>query len=364
MLQTGYILNRRSDAAWFLGLPFLAIAFALICQQWLPAVALVSVSLWITIPHHFATWVRTYGVAEDWARWKDRLILGPLSICLIAAVGLVYAPLTVAVIAVLWDHQHSVMQQHGLARIYDFKSGAGSPATRHFDMALNWVLYINLFLTAPLFAQVWLNWLYRWQLPLSPSTVEFVQHVSMTCTAAYLCIYAAHVIWCLRTGRTINPIKHLFIFSSFFLWYFTAWHTDSILVAGIAHRLMHGLQYIVIAYWYTRRKVDASATDDRKPGMIARLVRTGNLRYFVLGCAVYAVVYQLIIGSPLSQFGFGVLGADGATTSISDMAFKGFDAQMRYDLWANTIITTTGMAHYYFDSFIWKVSDRRTQGGL
>ena len=50
MLQTGYILGRKADLIWFLGLPYLALAAALACQQWLSAVAIASVTLWITIP--------------------------------------------------------------------------------------------------------------------------------------------------------------------------------------------------------------------------------------------------------------------------------------------------------------------------
>jgi len=364
MLQTGFILNRRDDLIWFLGFPFAAIAFALSCQLWLPAVALASVSLWITVPHHFATWLRTYGIREDWARWKDQLIIGPLVIITMAVLGLAYAPLTLAIVAVLWDHQHSVMQQHGLARIYDFKAKTGAPSTRNFDMALNWVLYVNLFLTAPLFAQVWLRWLYRWDFRIPYSAIVLLQHVSLIVVGLYLCVYVGHVLWCLRRGYTLNPVKYAFIAASFFLWYFTAWHTDSILVAGVAHRLMHGVQYIVMVYWYTRRKVHGTApTGDRKR-LVHRLVQAGNVKLFLLGCLVYAVVYQLLIGAPLGEFGFGIFNFTEGTAAIPELGLNGFGIEARYDLYANSIITTTGFAHYYFDSFIWKVRDRSVQSGL
>ena len=73
MFQIGYILSRRGDLVWFIGLPFCAVLFALSSQLWLPAVALSSIALWITIPHHFATWVRTYGFSEDWKRWTGSI---------------------------------------------------------------------------------------------------------------------------------------------------------------------------------------------------------------------------------------------------------------------------------------------------
>ena len=106
--QPGYILNRRGDAIWFLGLPYMAVLFAISCQMWLPAVALASISLWITIPHHFATWLRTYGFKEDLSRWSQRLIVGPMIIFSLTILGAIYVPLTFFMVNVLWDHQHSI----------------------------------------------------------------------------------------------------------------------------------------------------------------------------------------------------------------------------------------------------------------
>ena len=77
MSKTGYILSRRADIVWFLGLPFFAVAVALGFQAWLPYVAIASINLWITIPHHYAGWVRSYGTPEVWERSKDRLIVSP-----------------------------------------------------------------------------------------------------------------------------------------------------------------------------------------------------------------------------------------------------------------------------------------------
>jgi hypothetical protein len=107
MFRTGYILDRRADSFWFLGFPFLAIGIALACHEWFPAIALASIGLWITIPHHLATWLRTYGLREDWQRWKGPLIVGPLVVIGTTMVGLRLAPMTLLVLGLLWDHQHS-----------------------------------------------------------------------------------------------------------------------------------------------------------------------------------------------------------------------------------------------------------------
>lgn len=360
MFRRGYILDWRGDLIWFLGLPFLAILAALASHQWLPAVAQASVGLWVTIPHHFATWLRTYGLPDDWRRWKTQLIVGPLVIGGLTIGGLVWAPLTLGLLTMLWDHQHSIMQQHGLARIYDFKAQAGSKTTPRFDLWLNWVLYVNMLITAPTFVNLWVRELYRWQLPVSAETVRGIQWASAAITAAYLLVYLGHVVGCWRAGCALNPLKYCFLGASYLLWYFTSWHTDSLIVFGIAHRLMHGLQYIVIVHSYVRRKTRS----EEQPTFSMRLARPGHIVGFVAMCAAYAVLYQLIVKNPLEEFGFGVVTLMQVYRAIPELGFEALTQSKGYDLFASLVISAAPLTHYYLDSFIWKVSDTKVQQGL
>ena len=351
MIRTGYILGRRVDLFWFLALPFLAVAVALAMQHWLPAIALASVTLLITAPHHFVTWLRTYGIAEDWERWKVRLIVGPLVLIGLVVAGVNLAPVTLAVIAILWDHQHSIMQQYGFARIYDFKAGTGGRLSGKFDLWLGWTLYLNLLLTSPLFTRYWVSELVRWQFSLSADLVRHIQLGSWVLTLVFLLIYIGRTVWDLRAGYPINPVKYVFITSSYFLWYFTAWHTDSILVFGIAHRLMHGLQYIVMVYWYIRRKTKPTA--ENPPAPVANLVSPGHIMRFVVACLIYAIAFQLLSGQPLERFGFGLVNFAGRLNFGTD-----------YHVYAESVFSIMALTHFYFDSFIWKVREVKTQGGL
>ena len=237
IFQTGYIVSKRADGLWFLALPFLAVGIALACQQWLTAVALLSVGLWLTLPHHYATWIRTYTLNDEWQYYKPRLIIGPIVIAVMTFLGLKYARLfTLLLVVALWDHQHSVMQQHGFARIYDFKAKTGSPTTPKFDLALNWFLYVNLFLTAPFFTNFWVRELYRFHFPISRQAVYAIHSVSYCATGVFLAFYLIHLVGEIRQGYKVNPVKYLFVGSSFFLWYFTSWSTNDLLVYGIAHQ--------------------------------------------------------------------------------------------------------------------------------
>jgi hypothetical protein len=359
--RTGYILSANADAVWFLALPFAAIAAAFACYYWLPAVALASVTLWVTIPHHFATWMRAYGLAEDRRRWIGPLTVGPLVIFATSLVAVRYAPITLILLAILWDKQHVLMQQHGFARIYDYKARTGAPSTARFDLILNWVLFGNLFISSPFFPPLWLRDLYRLHVPLTASTVQTVHSISWSVTAAYVLVYLGHVMWCVHRGYSMNPVKYAFLAGSYFLWYYTAWHVASALVFAIAGQLMHGIQYFVISYAYTQRRIQQSAST----GLVASLfLRPGSVLMFLCAAGFYAIIYQLIIGEPLAELGFGVIHLQRTYPAVPSANLGPMSEFTAYDLFAAAVVKVASMTHYYLDSFIWKISDAKTREGL
>ena len=141
---SAYIVDRKTDVIWFLALPYAAVAIALLLREHLPGESVAAIALWVTVPHFFVTWLRVYGSPIEFNRWRERFVLGPVVIVLMAYVAILYAPLTLVLIFTLWDHQHSLMQQHGLARIYDFKAKAGTRSTKNFDLAFNWIFFVNM----------------------------------------------------------------------------------------------------------------------------------------------------------------------------------------------------------------------------
>ena len=375
IFQPGDILNRRGDAIWFLGLPYLAVLFSLSCQTFLPAVALASITLWITIPHHFATWLRTYGFKEDLSRWTQRLIVGPIIIFTLTILGAIYIPITFFLVSVLCDHQHSIMQQHGLSRIYDFKSGTGTRRSGRIDLGFHWIFFGNMLITSPLFSTIWLGQFAVMGLLPEASTVHLVQGCSWGITGCYGIYYVIQLIQSVRRGQKINPIKYIFIGSSYFLWYFCAWHSSSVLVWGIAHRIMHGLQYIVIVYWYLRRRAesDESPQGDKpvnRPAeglgfkMVRYMVGSKRVWAFVALSLVYAALFQFILMEPLEVFGFGVLRISEVSRTIESLKAIGMTDAMWQGLYAEILVAGFAMTHYYFDSFIWKVRDKKVQKGL
>jgi hypothetical protein len=352
-LSLGYVRGPAADWFWFVLLPPLAVGLAIISETWLTFVALASINLWITVPHHFGTWCRTYGLREDWQRFRLRVILGPILIILAIVAGFMWAPLTVFIVTLLWDHQHSVMQQHGVARIYDFKAKSGGPNMGRLDLWLNITLYANMLLTVPLWVEIWVQQLYAWNLPIDAPLIRSIQWASYALTGAFAVFYVAQVGRSVAFGHKLNPMKYAFLLSSYALWYYAGWHTNSLLVYGIAHKLMHGLQYLVIVFWFLERK---QADNGAKPWMLPKL---NGLNFAMVGLA-YSLILQLLIMRPLSEFGFGLVSPSvpSTLTQVSQSVSR------PYEIYAATLVSSTAVIHYYFDSFIWKIRDARTQKGL
>ena len=361
MFRTGYILTRRQDSFWFLALPFLAIAFALASQQWMTGVALVTVGMWITTPHQFASWLRTYGLPEERKLWGDRLYIGPLLLFASCLAGFKWAPITTATLVIFWDHQHSIMQQHGFARIYDFKGQTGAPSTGRFDLILGWVLFSNMLITSKMFMWPMVRELYRLRIPVSPEIIELVVAGSWWILGVYSVIYLGHITWSLSKGYSVNPVKYVFIGCSYFLWYYCAWHTSSVLIWGIAHKIMHGAQYMVIVYWYLRRQTQAENSQSQ---VAARLVRRGNVAMFVLVGLLYSVLIHILTGGQIGAFLFGWARFPTVYEAIPALGIPELSVREGYAFVSLALMNTFGITHYYFDSFIWKVRDRRIQKGL
>jgi hypothetical protein len=221
---------------------------------------------------------------------------------------------------------------------------------RRLDLWLGVALYGNMLVTAPLWSELWIGEFYRWGLPLRAETIEHVQIASWTLTGAYVLLYIGYVGSSVARGFRVNPMKYLFLFSSYTLWYYVSWQ-DSFLIYTVAHRIMHGVQYILMVYWYLGRKADVT-------GKTPRLLHHFSLGRFLLLGFVYALVFQLATGAGLADFSFGLV-----QLLQADEVFQ-WSQEKATGFYAATAISAVAAYHYYVDSFIWKVSDSQTQEGL
>jgi hypothetical protein len=298
---------------------------------------------------------QTTGVAS-----KDRLIVGPLVV--VSMTMLVRAAAAHGrALTTMWNQQHFLMQLTAFRGFTISRPGRG-PESGKWDMALNWVLYGNMFLTAPLFVNLWLRELYRFHMHVPADAVITLEWISWTATAVFLVLYVAYQVSSYRKGFALNPIKYLYIFLSYGVLYFVSWHTASVLVHAIANMVMHGIQYNVIVYWYIRRKVEQ--TGERR-GLIATLVRPGNGILFVLFCLLYAVIYNVLRETiATSAWAAALRDLTAGYDAIPQLQIDRLNPQTGLEIMAVALLSLPGLLHLYYDSFIWKVRDAKVQTGL
>jgi len=317
LLQTGYVVNRRQDYIWFVGLPF-AICLALLSGHYLPGAA---IALWITIPYHSVTWLRVHGSPSEFSRFKEHFVLSTILLVAFTYALIQYVPISLVFVVTLWDHQHSLMQQYGFSRVYDFKAKTGAATTAKFDLAFNWIFFGNMLIVSPLFSVIWVRRALRWYTWAPGASL-----VSMPW------FYLGHVACSVRGGYALNSLKYAFLLSSYFLWYLTSFTTAYWLVFGVAHRIMHGIQYIVMVYFYNRHKVERTGGDS---AVLRYVSGKGHVKSFLLICAAYALAFHALTEGLVRDFGFGL---------------GGFNTN--FDLFSYSLLSSFALLHYYYDAFI------------
>ena len=203
--------------------------------------------------------------------------------------------------------------------------------------------------------------IYRFGIPLTAEIVHTIQLLSFGGAAIFVCVYLAHVLSGLRQGNSVNPLKYVFILCNYSVLYYISWHTASILIYSVANVIMHGTQYIVIVHSYMQRKI---ALTDRAGRFAVAIAKPGHVVGFVAMLALYALLYQLMRGRPLDEFGFGVISFMRAYQDLPELGLKTMSSKTGSELFLATIVNVPGMLHLYYDSFIWKVREKQSQAGL
>ena len=120
---------------------------------------------------------------------------------------------------------------------------------------------------------------------------------------------------------------------------------------GAPDKVSNGYDLAAWIRWYVGNKA-------AKTGRTPRLLHHFSLWRFLLLAVIYTLAFHLATGAGIEEFSFGLvkqLQADPILQYSPEQA-KGF--------YAVTAINAVAAVHYYVDSFIWKVSDTRTQEGL
>jgi Flp pilus assembly protein TadD len=298
-------------------------------QIWLFAASFASIG------HHLPGFMRAYGDRELFWRFRWRFLLMPPLILAAVALFTWQELHTAEVLLLFWATWHVLMQTYGFMRIYDLKRGSTDAIAARLDL----LLCVSAFAAGFVFSDGrmfgLMEALWKSGVPLLDARwLTVARWLSGVSAIAVLVAYAFHA---LAAGRRsgMSSIKIVFAISNAGLYWVVGTVTTDLLIGIAIFEIFHALQYNAVVWAYNRRAVK------QDPG------RFGPLGFLFHDGWVLVGIYVAAIAA----FGSMRFWSD----DVSDPTVKAA---------LLAILTTSTTLHFYFDGFIWKVRERKTQASL
>ena len=334
-----WILDSWRDLILYVGTPLLIIPLFLLAQaRWSAQEIYLFVAAFGALGHHLPGMIRAYGDRALFERFRWRFIIAPIFL-LVVCVGFYFWDTTtnpVVMIVFAWGVWHGMMQTYGFGRIYDAKMGSFAAVTRRLDFATCGIWFAAGVILSPARMTDTLDGLYECGLPfISPTAIHALQQGLLFVALAASILWVANYVRTWIGGARQNPVKlALFITSIAFWWYCNNGVAN--ILAGIAlFEVFHDVQYLSLVWIYNRNRVEK----DSSIGGFMRFVfrRSGSL-------------VGLYIGLVFAYGSIGYLnhhiGIDTITRVLTG------------------IVAASGLLHFYYDGFIWKVREKSTRQSL
>lgn len=356
-----WIIAPRWDLMWFAATPLIVAPLVAGLQQvwtaeriWLAAMAFFSLG------HHLPGFLRAYGDADLFARFRTRLIVVPP---LLFAVSLLCEAMhwhALRCLIVFWATWHGLMQTYGFLRIYSVKSGDRSAATARRDFWATTAVFVGGFVLSD---GRMLNLLQTlWYAGISESILAAVAPLRWGAAAGL----AGAAVWYVAgifhdrrerlrlesqtvpekadASRLMRPAapwnKLLLLASTAAIWGWTGSSAVDVLVGVAMFEVYHAVQYLAIVWVFNAPGAQRWAAKLAGP--------TGELVGGAWGIGIYLAAIAAF-GS--LRYVAGGTGGDGAYNQAAGV-------------FAAALLSTSTLLHYYFDGFIWKVREPGNQEKL
>lgn len=358
MPRSNWIISPLWDLAYLVATPLLIVPAVtlLVRHQLTPEQVALAVISFASLGHHLPGFMRAYGDRELFERFRLRFLLAPP---LALGLALLFTPPSwiaqtlklpwthlhgLELVLLVWGTWHGLMQTYGFMRIYDIRRGENTRLHGRLDHALCLVMFVGgvVFSDARVFGIA--NAMWQAGLPLfGPAWLAGLRLAVGVAGVIVAGLYAANLIAKVRAGQSVSlPKLSLAAITGWFFWY-TGRLSTNLLIGLAMFEIYHAIQYYAIVWIYNRRLFERAG---RRFGPLGFLFRD---RYSMLG------VYLALIAAYSSIRFFTGDGSDYIFTSKG-----GSDAYQ----WLFALFVASSMLHFYFDGFIWKVSEKKTQDNL
>lgn len=359
--QPVWIIAPRWDLMWFAATPLVVAPLVAALQQvwtaeriWLAAMAFFSLG------HHLPGFLRAYGDADLFARFRTRLIVVPP---LLFAVSLLCEAKhwhALRCLIVFWATWHGLMQTYGFLRIYSVKSGDRSAATARRDFWATTAVFVGGFVLSDGRMLNLLQTLWNAGAPESIlAAVAPLRWGAALGLAGAAVWYVAGLFHDRRerqrlesqtvsektdAAQRMQPAapwnKLLLLASTAAIWGWTGSSAVDVLVGVAMFEVYHAVQYLAIVWVFNAKGAQRWAAKLAGP--------TGELVGGACGIGIYLVAIAAF-GS--LRYVAGGLGGDGGYHQAAGV-------------FAAALLSTSTLLHYYFDGFIWKVREQGNQEKL
>lgn len=333
-----WIISPQVDLALIIGAPLAIVPMVL----WLvrshfseEQISLAVVSF-ATIGHHLPGFLRAYGDRALFARFRGRFLLVPPMV-LAAALAFAWRDFHgLSLVLLMWATWHVLMQTYGFMRIYDLKRGCNN----RLDLWLDFALCLTMFSAGMVFSEARIlavvETMWRTGVPITgPEWLVALRWIVGIATFVVLAAYVARQGMLFLQGHSPSPAKLLLVASTGWIYWFTGTLAVDMLVGVAMFEIFHAIQYDTVVWAYNRR------LEERSRGIL------GGVRWLFVDRWSSIAMY---VGAILA---FGMLRF--FSDAITDpLAHKLLFAALA----ASTLL------HFYFDGFIWKVSERTTNVNL
>ena len=352
-----WIVSPWWDLAYVVITPLAIVPLVLlVSRRWFTPeqITLAAISF-ASLGHHLPGFMRAYGDRDLFVRYRWRFLLAPP---LVFAVALLFTPPRrlveafdlpwhhlhgLELVLLIWGTWHGLMQTFGFMRIYDLRQGRNDPRTGRLDF---W-LCLTMFTAGMVFSDVRCYGVAQamWQagLPIFDRTMLVrVRWLVGSVAMGVLLAYAADLLRIARQGERPDWVKLLLAgMTGWFYWY-TGRLSTNLLIGLAMFEIYHAVQYNAIVWVYNRKRFQQAGD------------RFGPLGFLFRSRTTMLGLYLAMIGAyGLSRYFSG---------GVNGPVYWGTPGNAYQ--WLMAAFVTSSALHFYFDGFIWKVSDRSTQQNL
>lgn len=331
-----WILSCWRDLLLYVGTPLLLVPlFTLAQTRWRGQDIYLFVAAFGATGHHLPGMIRAYGDRALFERFRWRFIFAPIFLVVVCVAFTWWDLKGIVFVVFFWGVWHGMMQTYGFCRIYDAKAGSFAALTRRLDLATCAIWFATAVFLSRLRMTDTLEMYYATGGPyIPPAFLHTGQKILLGVAVAVSALFLANFARMWIGGQRPNPVKIALLTTSIAFWWYCNNGVGNILVGIALFEVFHDVQYLSLVWVYNRNRVDK----DRTIG--------GFMRFVFRRSGAFVGVYV------------GLVLAYGSLALLKEVEIDTVKRAL------NGLVAASGLLHFYYDGFIWKVRESSTREHL